>query len=142
MLSAARLLLVHANGCHPSAFPWPHNKRPLLDLSSSALMLTLFVTASLTFASLPLPPSPLLLLPPLQMTPIIPQWQSDSGSFDGLLELLTRCGRDIPEVMMMLIPEAWQNDGLMSQVRPGGSLGFRVFTLYLRHGSLILYCHR
>jgi glutamate synthase domain-containing protein 1 len=51
------------------------------------------------------------------MTPIIPQWQSDSGSFDGLLELLTRCGRDIPEVMMMLIPEAWQNDGLMPQVR-------------------------
>jgi hypothetical protein len=33
-----------------------------------------------------------------------------------MLELLTRCGRDIPEVMMMLIPEAWQNDALMPQV--------------------------
>jgi glutamate synthase (NADPH/NADH) len=46
----------------------------------------------------------------------VPEWQSDSGAFDGLLELLTRCGRDIPEVMMMLIPEAWQNDALMPQV--------------------------
>lgn len=46
----------------------------------------------------------------------MPAWQSDSGAFDGLLELLTRCGRDIPEVMMMLIPEAWQNDALMPQV--------------------------
>ena len=52
----------------------------------------------------------------LQLTPIVPAWQSDSGAFDGMLELLTRCGRDIPEVMMMLIPEAWQNDALMPQV--------------------------
>jgi glutamate synthase (NADPH/NADH) len=53
---------------------------------------------------------------PTQLEPIVPEWQSDSGAFDGLLELLTRCGRDIPEVMMMLIPEAWQNDALMPQV--------------------------
>jgi glutamate synthase domain-containing protein 1 len=52
----------------------------------------------------------------------VPEWQSDSGAFDGLLELLTRCGRDIPEVMMMLIPEAWQNDALMPQV--GSGCGF------------------
>jgi glutamate synthase (NADPH/NADH) len=51
------------------------------------------------------------------LTPIVPAWQSDSGAFDGMLELLTRCGRDIPEVMMMLIPEAWQDDALMPQVR-------------------------
>eukprot|EP00879_Flechtneria_rotunda_P003043 GHRR01003263.1.p1 GENE.GHRR01003263.1~~GHRR01003263.1.p1 ORF type:complete len:2008 (+),score=728.67 GHRR01003263.1:1512-7535(+) len=50
-----------------------------------------------------------------KLTPIVPQWQSDSGAFDGLLELLTRCGRDMPETMMMLIPEAWQNDALMSE---------------------------
>ncbi|KAF6263375.1 hypothetical protein COO60DRAFT_459133 [Scenedesmus sp. NREL 46B-D3] len=50
-----------------------------------------------------------------KLEPVVPEWQSDSGAFDGLLELLTRCGRDIPEVMMMLIPEAWQNDALMPQ---------------------------
>ena len=31
------------------------------------------------------------------------------------MELLVRSGRDIPEVMMMLIPEAWQNDDLMDE---------------------------
>jgi hypothetical protein len=40
---------------------------------------------------------PALPTPP-QMTPIVPTWQSDSGSMDGLLELLTRCGRDVAEV--------------------------------------------
>eukprot|EP00878_Enallax_costatus_P000131 GHUV01000172.1.p1 GENE.GHUV01000172.1~~GHUV01000172.1.p1 ORF type:complete len:2326 (+),score=665.07 GHUV01000172.1:565-6978(+) len=50
-----------------------------------------------------------------KLEPVVPEWQSDSGAVDGLLELLTRCGRDIPEVMMMLIPEAWQNDALMAQ---------------------------
>lgn len=65
-------------------------------------------------------PTPASLLPPpchgLQLEPIIPSNSSDSGAFDSVLELLTRCGRDIPEVMMMLIPEAWQNDPLMPQV--------------------------
>lgn len=60
----------------------------------------------------------------VQLTPIVPAWQSDSGAFDGMLELLTRCGRDIPEVMMMLIPEAWQNDALMPQVRALQDIGF------------------
>ena len=32
-----------------------------------------------------------------------------------------RCGRDIAEVMMLLIPEAWQNDPLMAQVRSRGN---------------------
>ncbi|GFR49656.1 hypothetical protein Agub_g11798 [Astrephomene gubernaculifera] len=51
-----------------------------------------------------------------QLEPIIPATSSDSGAFDSVLELLTRGGgRDMPEAMMMLIPEAWQNDPLMSK---------------------------
>ena len=50
----------------------------------------------------------------------MPASSSDSGAFDSVLELLTRAGgRDMPEAMMMLIPEAWQNDPLMSKVRQG-----------------------
>lgn len=49
-----------------------------------------------------------------KLLPVIPKDQSDSGSFDSVLELLVRCGRDLPEAMMMCIPEAWQNDQLMS----------------------------
>jgi len=50
-----------------------------------------------------------------KVKPIIPATSSDSGSFDSVLELLVRTGRDIPAVMMMMIPEAWQNDLLMAQ---------------------------
>ena len=49
------------------------------------------------------------------MTPIVPEAQSDSGAFDSVLELLVRSGRPISEVMMMLIPEAWQQDKLMEE---------------------------
>lgn len=49
------------------------------------------------------------------MLPVVPVNQSDSGSFDSVLEMLVRCGRDLPEAMMMCIPEAWQNDKLMSK---------------------------
>lgn len=53
-----------------------------------------------------------------KLLPIVPEWQSDSGSFDTVLELLVRSGHELPEAMMMLIPEAWQNDPLMPQVSP------------------------
>ncbi|KAL4855140.1 Glutamate synthase [NADH] [Chlorella vulgaris] len=50
-----------------------------------------------------------------KLLPIVPASQSDSGSFDSVLELLVRTGRDIAQAVMLMIPEAWQNDKLMSQ---------------------------
>ncbi len=32
---------------------------------------------------------------------------------DNVAELLLHGGRSLPHVMMMLVPEAWQNDDLM-----------------------------
>ena len=52
-----------------------------------------------------------------KLLPIIPEDQSDSGTFDAVLELLVESGRDLPEAMMMMIPEAWQNDPSMTQDR-------------------------
>lgn len=52
----------------------------------------------------------------MQLLPIVPQTQSDSGSYDTVLELLMHCGRDLPEAMMLMVPEAWQHDKLMPQV--------------------------
>jgi glutamate synthase domain-containing protein 1 len=49
--------------------------------------------------------------------PIVDETSSDSGAFDAVLELLIRCGRSLPEAMMMLIPEAWQNDEAMEPKR-------------------------
>jgi len=39
------------------------------------------------------------------------------GAFDGVLELLIRAGRSLPEAVMMMIPEAWQNDKNMDPER-------------------------
>lgn len=46
--------------------------------------------------------------------PIAEPDQSDSGSFDNVLELLIMAGRSLPEAVMMMIPEAWQNNQHMN----------------------------
>lgn len=52
-----------------------------------------------------------------KLLPIVDASSSDSGAFDGVLELLVRAGKSIPEAVMMLIPEAWQNDKNMDPQR-------------------------
>jgi glutamate synthase (NADPH/NADH) large chain len=45
--------------------------------------------------------------------PIVTEGQSDSACLDNMIELLTLCGRSLPHVLMMLIPEAWDLDEKM-----------------------------
>jgi glutamate synthase (NADPH/NADH) large chain len=45
--------------------------------------------------------------------PIVEPNQSDSGSFDNVLEFLLMTGRTLQESMMMMVPEAWQSDANM-----------------------------
>lgn len=40
-----------------------------------------------------------------------------SGAFDGVLEFLVQSGKSLPEAIMMMIPEAWQNDKNMDPER-------------------------
>lgn len=42
---------------------------------------------------------------------------SDSANLDALVEILTLSGRSLPHVMMMLVPEAWQDNKLMDAHR-------------------------
>ncbi|WP_121354554.1 glutamate synthase large subunit [Flavisolibacter nicotianae] len=51
------------------------------------------------------------------LTPIVTGGQSDSACLDNMVELLTLCGRSLPHVMMMLIPEAWDDNDLMDPVK-------------------------
>ena len=51
------------------------------------------------------------------LLPIISEGQSDSACLDNMIELLTLCGRSLPHVMMMLIPEAWDDNDLMDPVK-------------------------
>ncbi len=47
--------------------------------------------------------------------PIIEPDCSDSGNFDNALEFLLMTGRTLQEAIMMMIPEAWQNDAAMEK---------------------------
>lgn len=50
-----------------------------------------------------------------ELFPVIEPDCSDSGSFDNVLEFLLMNGRTLQESIMMMIPEAWQNDKAMSK---------------------------
>ena len=52
-----------------------------------------------------------------RMLPIIMEGQSDSATFDTVLELLVMSGRSLPHAMMMMIPEAWSKNDLMDPDR-------------------------
>ena len=47
--------------------------------------------------------------------PVIENEVSDSGAFDNVLEFLMMNGRSLQEAILMMVPEAWQNDKNMSQ---------------------------
>jgi glutamate synthase (ferredoxin) len=46
--------------------------------------------------------------------PYILDGKSDSASMDMVIELLLMTGRSLPEVMMMVVPEAWEKHQTMS----------------------------
>jgi glutamate synthase domain-containing protein 2/glutamate synthase domain-containing protein 1/glutamate synthase domain-containing protein 3 len=52
-----------------------------------------------------------------RMLPIIMDGQSDSATFDSVLELLVMSGRSLPHAMMMMIPEAYSKNELMGEDR-------------------------
>jgi glutamate synthase (NADPH/NADH) large chain len=52
-----------------------------------------------------------------KLFPIILPGKSDSASMDMVVELLTHSGRSLPEIMMMMIPEAWEKHKTMSDER-------------------------
>ncbi|SFV53617.1 Glutamate synthase [NADPH] large chain [hydrothermal vent metagenome] len=49
-----------------------------------------------------------------KLLPVIEAEVSDSGSFDNVLEFLMMNGRSLQEAVLMMVPEAWQNDTNMS----------------------------
>ncbi|HCO85668.1 MAG TPA: glutamate synthase subunit alpha, partial [Arenibacter sp.] len=49
--------------------------------------------------------------------PIILPGKSDSATMDMVVELLLMTGRSLPEVMMILVPEAWEKNEEMSEAK-------------------------
>ncbi|MFZ9032151.1 MAG: glutamate synthase large subunit [Robiginitalea sp.] len=52
-----------------------------------------------------------------EILPIVLPGKSDSASLDMVVELLLMSGRSLPEVMMMLVPEAWEKNPEMSSAK-------------------------
>lgn len=52
-----------------------------------------------------------------KLMPVTNNHYSDSANLDALVELLTLTGRSLPHVMMMLVPEAWQDNQMMDKDR-------------------------
>jgi glutamate synthase (NADPH) large chain len=63
-----------------------------------------------------------------RLFPIVTPEASDSAGFDEVLELLHLAGRSLPHAVLMMIPEAWEND-------PGMDPARRAF--YRFHASLM-----
>ncbi|MEX0273072.1 MAG: glutamate synthase large subunit [Flavobacteriaceae bacterium] len=52
-----------------------------------------------------------------KILPTVLPGKSDSASMDMVVELLLMTGRSLPEVMMMLVPEAWEKNPEMSETK-------------------------
>jgi glutamate synthase (NADPH/NADH) large chain len=52
-----------------------------------------------------------------RLFPIVDEHGSDSASLDEVLELLYLGGRSLPHSILMMIPEAWENNASMSEKR-------------------------
>ncbi|MDY0779820.1 glutamate synthase large subunit [Tenacibaculum sp. IB213877] len=50
-----------------------------------------------------------------KLFPIILKGKSDSASMDMVVELLLLTGRSLPEVLMVMVPEAWEKDHTMPE---------------------------
>ena len=51
------------------------------------------------------------------LLPVIDENQSDSACLDNIIEILLHCGRPLPHVMMMLVPEAWDGHTQMDPLK-------------------------
>ncbi|HEX7037641.1 MAG TPA: glutamate synthase large subunit [Pseudomonadales bacterium] len=52
-----------------------------------------------------------------KLFPIVEKDTSDSGTFDNVLEFLLMSGRTLQEAVLMMIPEAWQQDPNMDEAK-------------------------
>jgi glutamate synthase domain-containing protein 1 len=52
-----------------------------------------------------------------RLFPIVTPNGSDSSSLDNVIEFLTLGGRELPHVMAMLMPEAWDQDSAMDPAK-------------------------
>lgn len=107
-LFATHLAMVHSR-FSTNTFPSWDRAQPLRFMSHNGEINTLRGNVNKMRAREGILRSPLFGDDIKKILPVIEPDLSDSGNFDNVLELLLMSGRQLPEAVMMMIPEAWQN---------------------------------
>ena len=115
-LFAVYVALVHAR-FSTNTFPSWDRAHPLRLLAHNGEINTLRGNVNLMRAREGVMRSPVFADDLQRLYPVVEPDMSDSGSVDNVLEFLLNAGaadRTLPEAVMTMVPEAWQNDALMS----------------------------
>ncbi len=110
----SHLAMVHSR-FSTNTFPSWDRAQPFRYMSHNGEINTLRGNMNWMFARQGVMESPLFGEELSKLFPIIEPHSSDSGTFDNALELLILAGRSLPEAVMMMIPEAWQNHHSMAE---------------------------
>ena len=110
----SHLAMVHSR-FSTNTFPSWDRAQPLRTMSHNGEINTLRGNRNWVFARQGMMSSELFGEELSKAFPICENHNSDSGNFDNALELLLLAGRPLPEAVMMMIPEAWQNHHSMPE---------------------------
>ena len=110
----SHLAMVHSR-FSTNTFPSWDRAQPLRTMSHNGEINTLRGNRNWVFARQGMMRSELFGEELSKAFPICENHNSDSGNFDNALELLLLAGRPLPEAVMMMIPEAWQNHHSMPE---------------------------
>ncbi|GGG62362.1 glutamate synthase large subunit [Hymenobacter glacieicola] len=109
--------LVHSR-FSTNTFPSWRLAQPFRLLAHNGEINTLRGNLNWFYAGLPSYLSPYFTAEEMEiLLPVIDPTQSDSACLDNIVELLLHCGRSLPHVMMMLVPEAWDGNAQMDPLK-------------------------
>ncbi|MCC6494088.1 MAG: glutamate synthase subunit alpha, partial [Pirellulales bacterium] len=111
---ASHLAMVHSRFA-TNTFPSWDRAQPCRFMSHNGEINTLRGNSNWMFARQGVVKSKLFGKELSKLFPIVEPDCSDSGTFDNVLEFLLMSGRSLPEAVMMMVPEAWQNHETMPE---------------------------
>lgn len=111
-----RLALVHQR-FSTNTFPTWDLAQPFRYMCHNGEINTLRGNVTRMYAREELMQSPLFGEDIKAILPVVLPGKSDSASMDMVVEMLLMTGRSLPEVMMMLVPEAWEKNPDMSPAK-------------------------
>ena len=108
------LAMVHSRFA-TNTFPSWDRAQPLRFMSHNGEINTVKGNSNWMFARQGMMKSPLFGEDIKKLFPIVEPHTSDSGCFDNALEMLYHSGNTLQEIVMMMVPEAWQNHQTMPE---------------------------